>query len=145
MPQGVQHRVVLVGVEDDLEPAIRAALRSRRAEPAVVCPDLQAARAEALAHPGDTHLFISQLGDRLMAAPLSLLTRALPGQPVLALAPAGASVAQVLEAQRAGAAQVVPLPLVVDDFLRALDGIALQFAPGLREAQVIAVCGVSGG
>jgi pilus assembly protein CpaE len=145
MPQGVQHRVVLVAVEGSVEPAIRSALRSRGAAPASVCVDLQAARAEALAHPGDTHLFIAQFGDTLAADRLSLLTSVLPGQPVLALAPPGATIAQVLEAQRAGAAQVVPLPLVPDDFFRALDGIALQFAPSLREARVIAVCGVSGG
>jgi pilus assembly protein CpaE len=137
--------VVLIGVEATVDPAIRTALRTRGAAPASVCGDLGAARAEALAHPNDTHLFIAQLGPELAAARLSLLTSALPGQPVVALAPPGASVAQVLEAQRAGAAQVVPLPLVADDFLRALDGIALQFAPSPREARVIAVCGVNGG
>jgi pilus assembly protein CpaE len=145
MPQGVQHRVVLVGVESDLEATLRSALRSRGAEVAAVCPDLPAARAEALANPGDTHLFITRLSDRLDPGRLSLLTSVLPGQPVVALAPEGASVAQVLQAQRAGAAQVVPLPLVTDDFFRALEALSLQFAPTPREAWVVAVCGVSGG
>ncbi len=145
MPQGVQHRVVLVGVEGGLEPALRAALQSRGAQPAAVCADLPAARAEALAHPGDNHLFIVQLGKEVPPGRISLLTSVLPGQPVLALTPGDAGVAQVLEAQRAGAAQVVPLPLAVDDFLRALEGIALQFAPAPREAWALAVCGVTGG
>src|SRR5690348_4575278 len=119
MPQGVHHRVVLVGVEDGLQSSIRDTLRLRGAEPATVCADLPAARAEALAHPSDTHLFIVQLSERLEAARLSALTSVLPGQPVLALLPANAGVVQVVEAQRAGASQVVPLPLVGEDFLRA--------------------------
>ncbi len=145
MTHAVHHRVVLVGVAEDLQAAVRSALKARGAAPAAVQPDLAAARAEALAHPGDAHLFIVQLSDSVEAGRLSVLTSVLPGQPVLVMAPPGASVAQVLEAQRAGAAQVVPLPLVADDFLRALDGIALQFAAGLSEARVLAVCGVSGG
>jgi pilus assembly protein CpaE len=145
MAQGVQHRVVLVGVEEDLQSVVRNALRARGAVSTLFCPDLLAARAEALAHPSDSHLFIVQLSGQTEPGRLSVLTSVLPGQPVLALAPSGASVAQVLEAQRAGASQVVPLPLVDEDFLRALDGIALQFAGAITEAHVLAVCGVSGG
>ena len=48
--------------------------------------------------------------------------------------PPGAGVPQVVEAQRAGAAQVVPLPLSADDFLHALDGVALLFPPAQRDA-----------
>lgn len=141
MPQGIQHRVVLVGVEQALEPAIRAALSQRAVESVTVHEDVPSAVADALARPGVAHLFIVQLSSAGIAA----LTSTLPGQPVLALLPEGASVAQVVDAQRAGAAQIVPLPFVIEDALKALDGIALLFPPPTREAQVLAVCGVSGG
>jgi pilus assembly protein CpaE len=145
MPQGIQHRIVLVGVDGALEPALRAALRGRALAPAAVCADLDAARDEALRRPGDAHLFIVQFGPGDDPSWLSVLTGSLPGQPVLALLPPGADLAKLLAAQRAGAAQVVPLPWQPDDFLRALDCLALQFAPPARDARVVAVCGVSGG
>jgi pilus assembly protein CpaE len=141
MPPGLPHRVVLVAVEPALEPALRAALARRSVGVAASCADAEAARAEALAGPGAAHLFIAQLDARRLAA----LTAALPGQPVVALLPPGAGVAEILEAQRSGAAQVVPLPLRGDDLLEALDGVALLFGPAESEARVIAVCGVSGG
>src|SRR5262245_1976168 len=82
MAQGVQHRVVLVNVEEALQSAVRSALRARGAAPTLVCSDLPTARGEALAHPGDTHLFIVQLSSQLEAGRLSVLTSVLPGQPV---------------------------------------------------------------
>lgn len=145
MPQGVQHRVVLVGVEDALQAPLRDALRQRSAEPAAVCPDLAAARAEARARAGDAHLFIVRVADGEDPARLASLTGGAPGQPVMALLPPGSDLTALLAAQRAGAAQVVLLPWQADDFLRALDCLAVQFAPPAREARVLAVCGVSGG
>lgn len=145
MPQGVQHRIVLVGVEDALQPAVRAALRQRAAEPARICPDLSTARGEALGHPGETHLFVVRLAADQDPAHISLLTSAVPGQPVMALLPPGSDLNKLLVAQRAGASQVVLLPWQADDFLRALDCLAVQFAPPARQARVLAVCGVSGG
>src|SRR5947208_2340331 len=97
MPTGVFQRVFLVAVEPALQPALRAAL-ARRSTEVVACADADAARAEALANPGSAHLFIAQLDGPRLAA----LTAALPGQPVVALLPPGAGVAQVIEAQRAG-------------------------------------------
>jgi pilus assembly protein CpaE len=144
MAQGVQHRVVLVGVED-LQPALRSALEQRGAAVSAVCPDLATARAEALAHPAEAHLFIVHLPAGVEVSRLAGLTSAVPGQPVVVLLPAGADLARFMAVQRAGAAQVVPLPFQADDFLRALDCIAVQFSPPAREARVIAVCGVSGG
>lgn len=144
MAQGVQHRVLLVNVESALQPAVREALRSRSAEPANNHPDVGSAWADALAHPGDAHLFIVQLAVGADPAGVGKLTASLPGQPVLVLL-AGADLPRLLAVQRAGAAQVVPLPWQPDDFLHALDCLAVQFAPPTREAKVIAVSGVSGG
>ncbi|MFO0878616.1 MAG: response regulator [Gemmataceae bacterium] len=73
------------------------------------------------------------------------LTSSLPGHPVLVLLPPGADVSRILATQRAGAAQVVPLPWQSEDFLHALDCMAVQFARVDRDARVVAVCGVTGG
>jgi pilus assembly protein CpaE len=145
MARGVQHRIVLVGVDDSLQAALRQALQMRAGVVAAVSPDLSAAQTEALAHPSNVHLFIVHLSPGADLDRLGALTSVLPGQPVMALVPAGAELARVVAIQRAGAAQIVPLPLQTDDFLRALDCIIGQFAAPVREAKVVAVCGVSGG
>jgi len=46
---------------------------------------------------------------------------------------------------RAGASQVVSLPLQPDDFKAALDRIAIQFVYSARDTKVIAVAGATGG
>ena len=145
MPRGFQHKVVLVGVEDGLQAALQPALRLRGAQVAAVCPDVVAARTEALAHPSDAHLFIVSLGPEADPAHLTMLTGVLPGQPVLVFLAPGDGLTRMIAAQRAGAAQVVPLPWQPDDFLRALDCMSAQFAPADRASRIIAVCGVSGG
>jgi pilus assembly protein CpaE len=145
MPPGALQRIVLVGVDRSLQPSLQSALRGRSTDPFAVCADLDAARSEVLSHPGDSHLFIVQVSTNGDLSRLSMLTSAAPGQPVVALLPPGADLAQVVAAQRAGAAQVVPLPLQADDFQRALDCVAVQFAAPARDAPLIAVCGVTGG
>lgn len=145
MPQGIQHRIVLVGVHAALQPALRAALGQRVADPVVLCPDLAAAAKEATLHPAETHLFIVELDARSDLSNLAGLTTSFPGQPVLTLLPPGTEMGRLLAVQRAGAAQIVPLPFQSEDFLRALDCVALQFAPVGRHARLLAVCGVSGG
>jgi pilus assembly protein CpaE len=145
MPRGVKHRIVLVGVDDGLQPAIRQALQMRAGTVAAICPDLLAAQAEALAHPANVHLFIVHLPPQADLNRLGALTSVLPGQPVMVLLPPGADLNRLMAIQRAGAAQIVPLPLQTDDFLRALDCITGQFAAPMRDAKVVAVCGVSGG
>jgi Flp pilus assembly CpaE family ATPase len=145
MPRGISHRVVLVGVQDGLLPALKSALQRRAARVAAICPDPTAASVEALAHPGETHLFIVSLAADADPARLGALTSVLPGQPVLVILAPGADLARVVAVQRAGAAQVVPLPWQPDDFLHALDCITTQFATPESASRIIAVCGVSGG
>src|SRR4051812_17548737 len=116
----MRHRVVLVGVDDAMQPALRSALQARSAEPASCCADVQEGRDFALRLPGEAHLFIVQLAPGEDPNRLTTITGSLPGQPVVALLPAGSDLGRLVAAQRAGAAQVVPLPFQADDFLRAL-------------------------
>src|SRR5262249_37426367 len=130
------------GLEPGARPAVEQVLRSRGAEPTAVA-DFAAAMREAEARPGEPRLFVARVPSA-GSDDLARLTAAAPGQPVIALLPPGADVAALLAAQRAGAAQVVPLPLQPDDFGRALDAVLARHAPP-RSAALIAVCGVSGG
>jgi pilus assembly protein CpaE len=145
MPQGVQHRIVCVGLAQEVFTSLTPLLHARGGEADVVCSDLVSARADAEGHPAESHLFVVHVAPDLDLARLAALTARFPGQPVLALLPGGTDIPRVLATQRAGASQVVTLPLREADFLQALDCLLVQFAPPPREAHVLAVCGVSGG
>ena len=145
MPQGVQHRIVCVGLAAEVFASLTPLLRARGGEPAASCPDLASAREDAGAYPAESHLFIVHVAPDLDLARLAALPVSFPGQPVLALLPGGTDIPRVLAAQRAGASQVVTLPLREADFLQALDCLIVQFAPPPQAAHVVAVCGVSGG
>jgi pilus assembly protein CpaE len=138
----VRHRILLAGINADAGPATAQALRGRTLQPPVSHAGAEEALADALAHSGEMHLIIT--GPDALSG-VAGLTAGLPGQPVLALLPEGAGMPMVLAAQRAGAAQVVALPLVADDFLAAVDCIVRQFPVPVQEGRLIAVCGVTGG
>ena len=145
MPQGVQHRVVCVGLAEEVFASLTPLLRARGSDCAHSFADLASATADAEAHPAESHLFIVHVPPDLDLTRLAALTARFPGQPVLTLLPGGSDIPRVLAAQRAGAAQVVTLPLREADFLQALDCLIVQFAPPPQDAHVLAVCGVSGG
>ncbi len=144
MTQCVQHQILLVGVEPRLVDSIRQALQLRSAEPTHQVATVAEARKHALAHVGDSYLFIVQLTADEDLTQLRKLTESVPGQPVLVLL-GSSDFSRLLAVQRCGAAQIVPLPWQQDDFLQAIDCLAVQFAPALRDARVLAISGVSGG
>jgi len=76
---------------------------------------------------------------------LEQLNAAFPGHPILALLEAGQDATAVIQAMRAGASQVVLLPLVAEDLRAALHRLAQQYGQAPHEATVIAVSGVSEG
>ena len=73
----------------------------------------------------------------------------LPGWPVIALVegydPKESLGAVVVAIMRAGASEILPLPIQVVEFKAALDRIAVQFYYSVRDTKVIAVAGVTGG
>jgi pilus assembly protein CpaE len=76
---------------------------------------------------------------------LRQLTGTFVGQPVIALVDCANDPAVLLGAMRAGAVQVVPLPIVSEDFRAALECISQQFGHAATLNQAIAVSGVTGG
>lgn len=69
----------------------------------------------------------------------------LPGWPVLALVEGECDTTGLFQASRAGAAQLVPLPFLREDFNAALDRLLVQFGLRSSPSRVVAVSGVSEG
>jgi pilus assembly protein CpaE len=91
------------------------------------------------------HLFLLHVQSAEHLRELKRLSGTFIGRPFLALLDEGAGVSEVIGALRAGATQVVVLPLQARDFREALDCIALQFSRPLHASQLFAVSGVTGG
>jgi pilus assembly protein CpaE len=81
--------------------------------------------------------------------PLGLLTAHFPGWPVLVLVdgydPKAITADVVVEIMRAGASQILSMPILGDDLKAALDRIAVQYVYSVRDTKVIAVAGATGG
>src|SRR4051812_29707563 len=99
MAQGIQHRVILVGVEPGLRGPLEAAVQARGGSVTADCADAPSACRAAAARPDESHLFLVGEADPTRVA---ALTAALPGQPVLALLPAGGGLTAAVALQRAG-------------------------------------------
>jgi pilus assembly protein CpaE len=136
--------VVLVGIESGLLPTVRRELADAAAE--VESEFLSAFMAiDCLRHyRKQPRLLIAQLGADCQADAIHRLGNSLSGWPILALLPSGKA-EDFLRANRAGAVQVVPLPLDSQDLLRALSAIGSQFDRGALERQVFAVTRAAGG
>jgi len=96
--------------------------------------------------PKDEHLlFLYHLRTLEDLAALERLSKAFPGQPILALRGGGTDNQLFLGALKAGATFAIPVPLSADDFKTALEWISKQFGYEPRFTPVIAVAGVTGG
>jgi pilus assembly protein CpaE len=137
--------VFLVGCDDGLQQALRPLLRSRGLEPLTAYGSLETAHESLLGRVGESFLLVVHLASDADVARLRGLCTALPGQPVLALLSPGGDMSRLVAAMRAGAGQVVPLPLAPDDFLGALDVLGGQLTRTAEPGRVLAVCGVTGG
>jgi hypothetical protein len=76
---------------------------------------------------------------------LQRLSGTFVSQPILVILAERADPGLVFKAMRAGATQVVTLPLQIEDFKDALNCIALQFNQSRASLKVIAFTGASGG
>jgi Flp pilus assembly CpaE family ATPase/CheY-like chemotaxis protein len=138
MSERALHQVLLAGLSGDAVAIARQVLLQRGAE-AEVCSSVDEAAPRALDRGGKPVVIVAP------ASAVPVLTGALPGNPVLAVLPEGAGVAEALAAQRAGASQVTGLPLSAQDFADALDGILRLLPADSRRGRVIGVLGVTGG
>jgi pilus assembly protein CpaE len=136
--------VVLLGIEEDLVPSLRTELWNAAA---TVESEFQSAymAVDCLRHyKNQPRLVIVQAGPDIQPDALQRLATALKGWPILALLSSNDG-GEFLRFNRAGAVQVLALPLDSSDFQQALAVIGSQFDRGMLDRQVIAVTSATGG
>jgi pilus assembly protein CpaE len=135
---------ILVGCDDDLLPHVRRELSNLGVDPEGEFHDARRAVDTLYATRTQPRLFILNLASVGDLSHLRRLSSTFLGQPILALIK-GKNPDALIATQRAGAVQVVPLPLDPGDFRLALDCIGMQFGFGAAATCIIAVSGVTGG
>lgn len=136
---------LLVGCTDPVLPDLRRELSALTVGVEGEFPDSRSCLAHILANPGEKRLIIIQTNSTTEATQLERLNEAASGLPVLSLVDPGGDSSLMVRAMRAGAAQVVRLPLQSDDFRAALHRIAIQFGHPPSQSRTITVLGASEG
>jgi pilus assembly protein CpaE len=136
--------IVLLEIDEELKPNLQAELWNASA--AVESEFRSAYMAiDCLRHyKNQPRLLIVQIGSDLQAESVARLAATLKGWPILALM-SGADGDDFLRVNRAGAVQVLALPLDPPDFQRALGVIASQYDRAALDRQVFAVTSATGG
>jgi len=136
--------VVLVGIEEGLVPLLRDELANAALE--VECEFHSAHVAiDCLRHyRKQARVLLVQIGANCEAETVRRLTTDLSGWPILALLPSQKT-EDFLRVNRAGAVQVVPLPLDPADLQQALSVIGSHADRDALDRHVVAVTGAAGG
>jgi pilus assembly protein CpaE len=137
--------VNLVGLDEDVAPHVRRELLN---QPAQLEGEYREARELIGRHrlaQKDTRLLIVQVRGQADLNEVRRLGSTFPGWPIVALVDAQQGAGLFLKVNRAGAAQVVTLPLAPGDFREALTVVGLQFGFTSRPSTVLAVTGSTGG
>lgn len=135
--------VILAGVGDSLEPRIQSELAARGAEVEGAFPTAEAVvdRFFAEEKPAMRLVVVHGVGVGIAAA-VRLLRERFPAWPILALVGSAEDPGGWLAVNRAGADQVVGLPLKEGDFCEAVDSLAGRFRPAGHPTFMLAVSGV---
>jgi pilus assembly protein CpaE len=137
--------VTLVGCQDAVQRNVLSMLINQQANLDGQYADVDAVAAALRDGQAVNRLLIIHVPDALELPKIRQLVSAFSGQPIMALVDAANDPTLLLGAMRAGASQVVPLPIQPDDFKAAMDCIAQQYGHASAENQAICVSGVTGG
>lgn len=138
-------RALLVGCADVVLPHLRRELSTLAVGIEGEFLDSRSCLAHVLATPRENRLIIIQSSSTAETVQLERLNEAAAGIPILSLVDPGADPSLMVRAMRAGAAQVVRLPLQPDDFGAAMHRIAIQFGHPPGQCRTITVLGASEG
>jgi MinD-like ATPase involved in chromosome partitioning or flagellar assembly len=119
--------VILVGCTGELQAQVKKELSNRAAHIEAEVANAVAAIDQFIETREEQRLLLYYLGSGAGGEELRRLSGTFVGMPVLALVEAGRDPQQLLQANRAGATQVVGLPLDAADFQAALDQVAVHF------------------
>src|SRR5262249_37511420 len=136
--------IVLLGIDDKLLPNLQREIWAGSAQ---IESEFRSAymAIDCLRHyKNQPRLLIVQAGPDLQSEAISRLAATLRGWPILAIV-SGADGDDILRVNRAGAVQVLALPLDPADFQQALGVIGSQFDRGSLDRHVFAVTSAAGG
>ena len=136
---------VFIGCDENTCPGLRHELLEQGVKLEAEFTDVNQLFAELSVTPVRRRLFVVYLESAAACRYLERLNEVFSGQPILALMNEPSGSPLLLQAMRAGAAQVVALPLQIQDLKDALDRIALQFGYPANTSRLIAVSGVNEG
>ena len=119
--------VILAGIGEDLAPHVRRELLNNRLDVVAEFPNAMVATEALRAHRKHRRVLVTRFQSAADEAGLRRLNSALVGWPVIALVDLDGDPENLFRANRAGAAQIVPLPLQPADFRCALDAVGVQF------------------
>ncbi len=137
-------KVVLIGCRDEETPELRHELVEQGATLEADFPDVKTAIAALPAPTEAKQLFVFHVRSPADLRQMERLNDMFLGHPILAVLVGSPEPSLLMAAMRAGAAQVVSLPINIDDFKLALSRIARQFGHSSLST-MIAVSGVSEG
>jgi pilus assembly protein CpaE len=142
-----QLKAILVGCSQDRIPDICHALETCSIQVEADFPDARAAIDGTRLSQGEERLCIVHISSREQIQPLKWLSECFVGRPLLALVDGDSDAQLLYSVNRAGAGQVLPLPLRVEDLQAALQCLKVSHSPPLPVAarRIIAVSGVTGG
>ncbi len=135
----------LIGCTSQSLPEVRRDLGSLSISVEGEYIDVSTCLAKVLAVPSDRRLFVVCPQSQSEISQIERLNESLIGQPILALVDPVLDPSMMMRAMRAGAAQVVRLPLQLDDLRAATHRIAVQFGHSSFKSQLIVVLGAGEG
>jgi pilus assembly protein CpaE len=140
-------KAFLVGCDEGTIAAIRAELLHRRTTVEAQFPNVRSALDGIRLTQNERCLCFVRVADEEAVQQLKWLSHAMVGRPLIALVDADADARLILAANRAGAGQVLTLPLEDRDLASALESFAVRYAAPepVSSRRVIAVCGATGG
>ncbi len=138
-------KIALIGCRESVLLDVQRELSNLSAEAQDVCGQLSQWAEHLLPQRDEQRLLITQPRSAEDVQQMARLNEFFSGQPMLALVDPNDDPSLMVRAMRAGAAQVVRVPLQPDDFAEAMQRIAIQFGCPLQRSQLIAVAGASEG
>lgn len=138
-------KTLLIGCTEDVLGDLRRELSNLSVSIEGEYLDVRSCLAFVLAAPSNKRLLIFYPKSPAEIVQLERLNESVVGQPILALVDPTGDPSLMVRAMRAGAAQVVRLPLQPDDFRAAMNRIAVQFGHEVSQSRLITVWGSTEG
>lgn len=138
-------KAVLISQDESILPSLRRELFNQNVEIEHEFPNVSSTLANLSLHHDESRLFLCQIEAEHQGDCLRRLSGAFAGRPIIALMKGGLNSASVVRAMRDGAAQVVSIPMDIEDFQQALSMVEMQFRHASGTSKVVAISGAHGG